>query len=308
MYVEGLLFATCAQVQIGSSTHASVDSQAVARSAQAIGERHCSGRRHLLPATVAICDQIGRPAHSSSAGKTPVLSVESSWETAYTGASPNVDGILEMTSPTIQASTVRPARTSLYPSRLPCGRGSNRNIYCIQWRPPLEQQRPTCKVGTASVPVLPGLGTPTGPLGHCAGRLAARSISSSQGVELSDDLHSKRAPTRLLGQSLKGTVVTRKLLISSRIDQLDRLISRQGGQSCRGGGEYSTHGTREVLCVEATASKLSVCLTPENLCSSTQATGPNLTEGDATVAEPICFFKRQNYMASAYEGLQQAHI
>ena len=48
-----------------------------------------------------------------------MLSVESSSEAAYTGASTKADGILAMKSPTVHASTVSSPPTSLHPSPVP---------------------------------------------------------------------------------------------------------------------------------------------------------------------------------------------
>ena len=150
LYVEGLLPATCDQVRNYLATDATVDYQAVARYAQAIGETHRSARRHLLPSNVASRDATGMIAFNRSGRKTPVLSVESSSEAAYTGASPNADGIFAMTSPTVHASTVGSPPTSFHPSPVPSvggavaptstvagyGRRFGSGDQCARWGPP----------------------------------------------------------------------------------------------------------------------------------------------------------------------------
>lgn len=124
LYVEGLLPATCAQVRNYPATHAMVDYQAVARYVQAIGEAHRWARRHFLPSNVASRDATGNIAFNRLVRRAPVLSVKSSSKAALSGAAPNADGILAMTSPAMHASTVSSPPASLHPSLVLSVRGT----------------------------------------------------------------------------------------------------------------------------------------------------------------------------------------
>lgn len=237
-----------------------------------------------------------------------MFSVEYSSEDSYTGASPNADGIVALESPTIQASTVSSPPTNFHPSLVPSIRkaptptstvpGTGRRYgsgdqsvrcgpppcqFCLD---PTHRQDHCTNVADASL---------QGPL--LAQREASyHKLSSSQGLRACSPFSHPQEAVWRGNPSFPAALIN---LIDAKADRaVNTAVQEEEDLKLTGGRPRGS--------VEATPSKLFVCLTPEDALSSTHGKGPNRKEDKPTVTAPICFFQRQNHKNSTTAGLQQA--
>ena len=115
LFVEGLLPATCAQVRNYLASHPSVDYQAVARFAQAIGETHRSARRQATPLASPQVPSDSARRFARTARTRPVLSVESLSDIPTAGGT-GTEEILAVTDQSVTPSSLCSPPTSYHPS------------------------------------------------------------------------------------------------------------------------------------------------------------------------------------------------